>query len=165
MHTIRIAMLRATFPLVELPVYLYFLVGACVGRMSRAAQLHNRVAERIAGAGLGGTARGRVLATSVLVLPINLALFALAGYLWSILPVNLAYPLRPDTTARSLQRAWGGPSLAGAWAVHAAGAAAFFVLVGVPLLGGVVWLQVRLLRLLVGGRQSLRESDHPGPSR
>ena len=166
MHTsVRIALLRATFPLVELPIYLYCLAGACVGRMNRAARLHNRVAERIAGAGLGSTARRRLLVTSVLVLPLNLALFTLAAYLWSVLPVNLAYPLRPDTTAESLQRAWGGPSLAGAWAVHALGAAAFFALLGVPLLRGVVWLQVRLLRLLIGGHQPLPDPGRPAVSR
>lgn len=57
-------------------------------------------------------------------------------------------------TAESVRRSWGGPSLAGAWAVHAVGAVGFFVLVGVPLLWGLAWIQVRLLRVLLSGGAS-----------
>jgi Putative sensor len=95
----------------------------------------------------GGTA-GRVLAHTVLSLPLNLVSLALTVYLWLLVPANLAYPLRPGTVG-SYQHSWGGSSLAGAWAVHAAaGVVALFAPQWV--VRGITWLQGRLTRRLLG---------------
>jgi len=61
--------------------------------------------------------------------------------------VNIAYPLRPDSD--DLSNAWGGPSLAGAWAVH--GAAGLALLLLAPwVVNGVTALQGRLARTMLG---------------
>jgi hypothetical protein len=71
---------------------------------------------------------GRVVAHALLSLPLNLVSLVLTAYLWSLVPVNIAYPLRPGVTSPdSYHHAWGGPTLVGVWAVHAAGG------VGVPV--------------------------------
>lgn len=91
---------------------------------------------------------GRVLAHTVLSLPLNLVSLALTVYLWSLVPANLAYPLRPGTMD-SYQHSWGGPSLVGAWAVHAAGGVV--ALFATPwVVKGITWLQGRLTRRLLG---------------
>jgi hypothetical protein len=82
-------------------------------------------------------------------LPVNVASFVLSAYVWLLLPLNVGYPLRGDT-AESLQDAWGGPTLAGAWAVHAVGGTLIFFLAGLPILNGVAWLQGRLARGMFG---------------
>jgi hypothetical protein len=46
--------------------------------------------------------------------------------------------------------AWGGPTLAGAWAVPAIGAVLVFVLVGLPILTGLAWLQGLLAKRMLG---------------
>ena len=76
-------------------------------------------------------------------LPLDAVAFAVAAYVWVLLPVNWAYPLRPDVGDEPLRDTWGGPTLAGAWAVHAIGATLVFLLVGVPILNGVALLQQR----------------------
>lgn len=68
-------------------------------------------------------------------------------YGWAITFANLAYPLHPDTD--DLSNAWGGPTLADAWAVPALGGLLFaFVTPAVVRLLATV--QARLLRALVG---------------
>jgi hypothetical protein len=91
---------------------------------------------------------GRALAHAVLSLPLNLVSLALTAYLWAGVAVNLAYPLRPGTMD-SYKHSWGGPSLAGAWAVHAA-AGLVFLFVTPWLVMAVTWLQGRLTRRLLG---------------
>src|SRR6266540_3428797 len=73
---------------------------------------------------------------------------ALGVYLWSIVPMNLAYPLRPGTMD-SYQHSWGGPTLAGAWAVHAAGGLVM-LWVAPWFVRGAAALQERLARRLLG---------------
>jgi len=92
----------------------------------------------------------RVVAHALLSLPIKVASFLLAAYIWLLLPVNLGYPLRADTTAESLRQSWGGPTLAGAWVVHAIGAVLVFLLVGLPIMNGIAWLQGRFAQRLLG---------------
>jgi Putative sensor len=91
---------------------------------------------------------GRALAHAVLSLPLNLVSLALTAYLWAGVAVNLAYPLRPGTMD-SYKHSWGGPSLAGAWAVHAA-AGLVFLFVTPWLVMAVTRLQGRLTRRLLG---------------
>jgi hypothetical protein len=67
-------------------------------------------------------------------------------YLFAMLPVNVLYPLRPDVSHDSLRHSWGGPSLLGAWAVHA--------LLVVPLL----WILPFIGRLIaITGQRVHRE--------
>ncbi len=56
------------------------------------------------------------------------------------------YPLIAD---HDYQNSWGGPTLAGAWAVHALLGVGLFPL-WVLLLAGIGWYQVRLLRACRG---------------
>jgi Putative sensor len=92
---------------------------------------------------------GRVLAHAVLSLPLNLVSLALTVYLWSLFPANLAYPLRPGTMD-SYQHSWGGPSLAGAWAVHAVGGGLVFLFANPWIVKAITSLQGRLARRLLG---------------
>lgn len=78
-----------------------------------------RLCRRLA-AGLLGR---RVRATrprALLDLPVGLLALLVTGYLWLLVVLNLGYPLRPVLGMDgSLDNAWGGPTMAGAWAVHA----------------------------------------------
>jgi hypothetical protein len=81
---------------------------------------------------------------SVVTLPLDALAFVVLGYFWLLLPMNLLYPLRLAIYDETNEGSWGGPSMAGAWAVHAAGALAIFVVLGLPLAAGIAWLQARL---------------------
>jgi len=60
------------------------------------------------------------------------------GYCWLVVVLNVAYPVRPLLGMNGEYRdAWGGPTLAGAWAVHALGGLAFWLLVPWMLRGYV----------------------------
>lgn len=74
--------------------------------------------------------------------PVNLVVCVVTVYAWLLVPMNLGFPLRVDG---SLEDSWGGPTLAGAWAVHAAGGLAFLFL-NPWLVRGLTALQGRLLR-------------------
>ena len=95
---------------------------------------------------------GRVLAHAVLSLPLNLVSAVVVAYGWTLVAMNLAYPLRPGL-GDGYQDAWGGPTLAGAWAVHAAAAMVF--LFATPwIVRGASRLQGRLARRLLGAADS-----------
>ena len=71
------------------------------------------------------------------------------AYAWLIVPVNLGYPLRPDSD--DLSNAWGGPTMAGAWAVHGAIGLVF------------VWIVPWIVRALSGIERGLdRRLLRPG---
>jgi acetyl esterase/lipase len=145
---------RALYPLLALPVGIACLMLILVGKHATAASLQRGLIHGLLALPFAVPSTGRVLAHSLVSLPVNLASFVLSAYVWLLLPVNLGYPLRTDTTAESLQDAWGGPTLAGAWAVHAVGGILAF-LAGLPILNGLVWLQGRLAQSMEG---SLRQS-------
>jgi hypothetical protein len=144
---------RQTFyVLLALPVSLISVPLVLLGGYRAAARLQQRLARRYLALRIDEPAprdsAGRVLTHMVLSLPLNLASLALTLYLWLLVPANLAYPLRPGTMD-SYQHSWGGPSLAGAWAVHAAGGVLF--LFATPwMIKAVTWLQGRLARRLLG---------------
>ena len=146
---------RPTFyVLLALPVSLVSVSLVSLGRYRAAARLQRDLARRYLALRIDEPApregAGRVLAHTVLSLPINLVALALTGYLWSLVPANLAYPLRPGTMD-SYQHSWGGPSLAGAWAVHAA--AGLVLLFATPwVVKAVASVQGRLARRLLGRR-------------
>jgi Putative sensor len=144
---------RTFYILLALPVSLVSLPLALLGDYRAAARLQRGLARkylalRIHEPALRDTA-GRVLAHAVLSLPLNLVSLALTAYLWLLVAINVAYPLRPGATSPdSYQHAWGGPTLAGAWAVHAAAGVVF--LFATPwIVKAITWLQGRLTRRLL----------------
>jgi hypothetical protein len=101
-------------------------------------------------------ASGRLLARGLLGVVLGSLAAAVAAYAWLIVPVNLGFPLRPDSD--DLSNAWGGPTMAGAWAVHGA--------IGLVFLWIVPWV-VRGLSSVKRGldRQLLRPGlDQPSAS-
>jgi hypothetical protein len=68
--------------------------------------------------------------------------------------------LRPDSD--DLSNAWGGPTLAGAWAVHGTAGLAFLLLA--PwIVKGATALQGRLARRMLGSPASAGSQDPPQP--
>ncbi|MEH0842493.1 hypothetical protein V6U81_08910 [Micromonospora sp. CPCC 205711] len=111
----------------------------------RAVPLALRQAARAA-----GTGRLRVLARALLTLPIALASTVLTATLAFLVLINvLAYPFRsllglPGPTDGGYQDSWGGPTLAGAWAVHAGLVLTLVVPVVAWAVRGLTSLQHRL---------------------
>jgi len=143
---------RTLYTLLALPVGVVAVPLALLGRYRAAARLQRDLARRYLPLEVDAQSHrdtvGRVLAHAVLGLPLNALSLALTAYLWLLVAINLAYPLRPGTMD-SYQHAWGGPTLAGAWAVHAAGGLAF--LFAIPwVVKGTAALQGRLARRLLG---------------
>jgi hypothetical protein len=87
-------------------------------------------------------AKGRFASHLLLSLPVDVLAFAVAGYIWLLLPMNLLYPVRLAVYDETLAGSWGGPTMAGAWAVHAAGGLVSFLVIGVPLLAVLVQAQL-----------------------
>jgi hypothetical protein len=143
---------RTFYALLAFPIGLVSVPLALLGGHQAAARLQRGLAHRYLALRIDQPAprdtAGRVLAHTVLSLPLNLASLALTVYLWSLVPANLAYPLRPGTMD-SYQHSWGGPTLAGAWAVHAAGGVVF-LFVTPWIVKAITWLQGRLTRRLLG---------------
>lgn len=144
---------RTLYVLLAPPVSLVCIPLALLGGSRAAAGLQRGLARRFLALRTHEPApregAGRVFTHALLSLPLNLVGLALTAYLWLLVPINVAYPLRPGTMD-SYQDSWGGPSLAGAWAVHAAGGmVALFVTPWV--VKAVTWLQAGLARRLLSG--------------
>ncbi|MEC3917545.1 hypothetical protein [Nocardia sp. CDC160] len=89
---------------------------------------------------------GRALVHSVLALAVGLVAW-FAAFLMVIAAVRgIFYPL---IAAHDYEHSWGGPTLAGAWAVHFAGGALPFPL-WILLIAGLGWIQLQLTRRLLG---------------
>lgn len=76
--------------------------------------------------------------------PLDAVSLVVAGYCWLGLMLNLAYPawslLGSDSEYRD---DWGGPTVAGAWAVHALAGIAFWLLVPWVLRGyAALWRRI-----------------------
>jgi Putative sensor len=143
---------RTFYVLLALPVSLVSVPLVLLGGYQAAARLQRGLAGKYLASRIDQPAprdsASRVLAHAALSLPLNLASLVLTVYLWSLVPVNLAYPLRPGTMD-SYQSSWGGPTLAGAWAVHAAGGVVF-LFVTPWIVNAITWLQDRLARRVLG---------------
>jgi Putative sensor len=141
---------RTLYALLALPVGVACVPLSVLGGSRPAARLQQGLAGRLLGMRLERRARrldGRVIGHALLSLPLNALAWALTVAVWAVAVANIAYPLRPDTD--DLSNAWGGPSLAGAWAVH--GAAGLGLLFAAPwIVNGVTALQGRLVRVLLG---------------
>lgn len=134
----RVAYALLAFPIGVICVPLA-LVGAPTGRWQRG------LVRRFLGRELSGSSRGLAHATAAV--PLNLLVLAVTLYGWSLVPMNLGWPLR--TAGSDYSDAWGGPTFAGAWAFHAiVGGFGFLLLM--PWLGrALAAVQLRLAAALL----------------
>jgi hypothetical protein len=112
------------------------LLGAPTGRWQRA------LARRWLGTDLGDGPRAG-LVHALLSTPLNLLTAFVTLYGWSIVPMNLGWPLRAGS---DYSTAWGGPTFAGAWAFHAILGGLGFLLLMPWVSRGLAALQTRLAR-------------------
>ncbi|MFD5082093.1 hypothetical protein ACFWOG_05545 [Kitasatospora sp. NPDC058406] len=96
-----------------LPVGLAAVALTLTGRPGRAAHWQGRLS------GGRGWTGGRVLGRAALGLPLDVAAFALIGYALFNSVRNFGYPVW--YLGSDYHQAWGGPTMAGVWAVHAGG--------------------------------------------
>ncbi|MFB6628205.1 hypothetical protein ACFCWD_38370 [Streptomyces sp. NPDC056374] len=111
-----------------LPVGLAAVGLTLTGQPGRAARVRARLTDGAGGDGRdsdGGEGRAagwtglRVLGRAVLGLPLDTAAFVIVGYALFNSVRNFGYPIWYLDT--DYHQAWGGPTMAGVWAVHAGG--------------------------------------------
>jgi hypothetical protein len=112
---------RNVYAVVALPVGVAGLVAALFGTGTRVDRAQRALAHRLLGVPVAGSApprrrrAGRVR-RHLARLPADLVSFALMGPAWAVfLARGVLYPV---FGADNLDRSWGGPTLAGAWAAH-----------------------------------------------
>ncbi|MFF9849625.1 hypothetical protein [Streptomyces litmocidini] len=145
MTPIRRTLRTAARAFLALPAGLAAVVLTLTGQPGRAARLRARLT-----GGDGWTGR-RLLARAVLGLPLDVVAFVLVGYALFNSVRNFGYPIWYLDT--DYHQAWGGPTMAGVWAVHG--------------LGWLLCLAVLLhwpVRRLAGGQRALdrRLTSHLG---
>lgn len=134
------------YPFLALPVGLFCVPVALLG--GPAARVQLALLRKVLGVEVEARERIGVLAPvhAVAAVPLHLVAAVVVFYFWFVVATNLGYPLRPDNDFAS---SWGGPTLAGAWTVHAAGGGVAFLLA--PWVGkGFAALQVRLAKGFLG---------------
>lgn len=88
-----------------------------------------------------------LLTAAVAFVAVALAVFvAFSGFLYPIRPDVIEAIGHPLTADPVLENAWGGPTLMGAWAVHAL-VAVLIQAIALPLARGLSGIQDRLLRV------------------
>jgi hypothetical protein len=142
------------FGLLSLPAGIASLLLALAGAVQTAARLQRGLADRWLHRSLpppGGDRWARVSTHALLTAMIG----ALCWLLVALAGPNTARNvlLYPITDGDGVARAWGGPTLAGAWAVHAALGLALLP-VELWLLRGLTGLQGRLTGRLLGSDQA-----------
>lgn len=149
----RPALRRVAYAALALPLAIGVVGTAVVGGGQAALGLDRLVRRRWLGdAGPLQARPGRLLAYGLVSVPLGCcALFILLLMVPNTVR-NLLYPLASPTAA-DYADAWGGPTLAGAWAVHALIAIAL-VPVYLLVLRGVVGLQTRLREALLQDRST-----------
>ncbi|WP_274558201.1 sensor domain-containing protein [Streptomyces spiramyceticus] len=151
---------RTAYVVLALPVGLLCIPIALVG--GPAARIQRGLARRLLGvevgeAGAGGVGapgmRGRALALAhaVISAPLNLVAVTVTLYFWMVVAINLGFPLRPDNDPA---QSWDGPTMAGAWAVHAGGGGLTFLFLTPWVVKGFTGLQVRLASGFLGADRS-----------
>jgi hypothetical protein len=172
---------RIGYAVVAVPICVACVALSVVGRVGTAGRYQRSLARGLTGQPAGEAAASRVarvLASSVAGLAIGLVSWAVLQYLALHVFINVGFPLRNYLTvdgrsgvglgwwglrrashtgsiwASTYRNSWGGPTLVGAWAVHAG-----LVLVSnVPLLlwalRGLTRLQGGLTRTLLGSGAS-----------
>jgi hypothetical protein len=173
---------RIGYAVVALPVSVVCLALLLAGRTRTAARYQHRLARGLVGLPAGeATSRPwgvQVLACSIAGLAGGLVSWVVLQYLGFLVFINLAFPIRnylafgsrsgvalpwlgihrvstPGSVwASTYDNSWGGPTLAGAWAVHAG----LILISVVPLLAwairGLTRLQGRLIWALLSGRMA-----------
>lgn len=138
----RSPVLRTAYLLAALPAALASLTGAPV---------QPSLARRLLDAEPARCGRLKTALHAAASIPLSTASLLLVGYGWSIVLLNLLYPARRfiGMGDGTLDDAWGGPTLAGAWAVHALGGLVMLVLMPF-LLKGLTALHTRLLLRVLG---------------
>ncbi|MCX5382616.1 sensor domain-containing protein [Streptomyces sp. NBC_00083] len=142
--------LRFAYLLLALPVGIVCLPIALVG--GPAGRIQRGLARRLLGVEVADPDRGGrtgllALAHAVISLPLNLIALTVSGYFWTVVLMNLAYPLRPGGDPTD---AWGGPTMAGAWAVHGIGGGVSFLLITPWVMKGFTVIQARLVKGFLG---------------
>ncbi|HEV7655873.1 MAG TPA: hypothetical protein VGP36_14235 [Mycobacteriales bacterium] len=139
---------RVAYGAVSAPVGLAALGLTLTGQPGRSARLQQRVVQRLLGAPVGNRARlSGTIAYALLSIPLGVVGLWLALLLVPNTIRNLLYGF---VVGDGYTDAWGGPTLAGAWTVHAVLALAL-VPVGLWLVRGLTALQRRLAGALLGG--------------
>jgi len=133
--------------------WLPVLAGVSWRRMGRAFLA---VPVALAAVARAATARDRTIWRALAAVPVGLVATVVAAYTLAGLVLNLAYPVRYDSFPGNLTRlttsdpdlhtAWGGPTLAGAWVLHAAIAVVLFGIGGIWVVRGLMNLQARLIQ-------------------
>ncbi|MFE5815359.1 hypothetical protein ACFQ6S_18380 [Streptomyces sp. NPDC056479] len=134
---------RTVYAVLALPVGVVCvplgLAGLPAGRWQR------ELVRRLLGAELAG-GPGAGLSHALVALPLNLVSAVVTVYGWSIVPMNLGWPLRAGGDPSD---AWGGPTYAGAWTFHAIVGGLGFLLLMPWVVRGLTALQLRLARLVL----------------
>lgn len=144
---------RVAHILLAVPVGLVSLPLAAAG--GPAGRLQYGLARLLPGVAGGPRTPGgpRAFAHALLALPLNVVALMATCYGWALVLLNLAWPLRPLVgMPLHAERSWGGPSVLGAWLVHAAGGGVTFLLAMPWICRGLAALQARLLTSVLGGR-------------
>ncbi|MEU8923523.1 hypothetical protein AB0D10_21705 [Kitasatospora sp. NPDC048545] len=113
MSAIRRHVITAAGAFLALPTGVAGAALVLAGQPRRAARWQGRVS------GVSGWTGGRVLGRVLFGLPLDAAAFVLVGYALFNSVRNFGYPVWYLDT--DYHQAWGGPTMAGVWAVHAAG--------------------------------------------
>jgi hypothetical protein len=147
---------RVAYLLLALPVGILCIPLALVG--GPAGRIQRGLARRLLGLDVEEPERTGplALAHAVISLPLNLIAVTVTLYFWTIVPLNLGWPLRPALGLGDADPAkdWGGPTFAGAWAVHAIGGGVTFLFLS-PWVGrGFTALQARLVTAFLGARRT-----------
>ncbi|MFI6986265.1 hypothetical protein ACIBSV_47965 [Embleya sp. NPDC050154] len=128
--SVREAGRRSMYALIALPLGLLSIGLVLGGRPARAARVRLAAARRFLDTksdettGRPGPGPLRVLRDGVLDAALGIPTLILAGYAYGNTLRNLTYPIWYGDT--DYHDAWGGPTLAGVWTVHAIGGLAFF---------------------------------------
>ncbi|WP_329116941.1 sensor domain-containing protein [Streptomyces sp. NBC_01465] len=139
--------LRLAYIVLALPVGLLCIPLALVG--GPAGRIQRGLARRLLGVQVEEPARTGPLALvhALISAPLNLVAVAFSGFFWLVVVINLGYPLRPDNDPSG---SWGGPTMAGAWALHAACGGIGFLLLTPWVMKGFTALQTRLVKGFLG---------------
>jgi hypothetical protein len=133
-------------------ISLVVLLFVLVGRPATGARLQSRLATVLrvvpAAAAPPRAPAARVALHAIGGIPLGMASLVITAYGWALVLLNVAYPIRSGS---DLSGAWGGPSLAGAWAVHGAAGLAFLFI--------VPWM---ISALIAGHRRALGWLGTPG---
>lgn len=137
---------RTLYALIALPVTIATLVLVVIGRSGLAV----RTQRKLTGTLLddrhprpGAPGPGRIILGALANVPVAAVALVVTGYFWLVVFLNVFFPVRALAGTLDLDQSWGGPSLLGAWAVHAAGGVAF-AFVTPWVVRGLTWLHARL---------------------